>query len=73
MLTQIIEQYRGKKIELSGIKIHIILQNKLSFLTNYGIEFCVYDTIHLPTLEILWFVFGFVFILVFKNSTKKTK
>jgi D-alanyl-lipoteichoic acid acyltransferase DltB (MBOAT superfamily) len=58
-------------VGLSGIRIHTILQNKLSFLANYGVEFGIYDTVHLPALAIMWFIFGFIFILVFKNSTEK--
>ena len=55
-------------IGLSGIKIHTILQSKLSFLEGYGVEFGIYDAVKLPVLEILWFVFGFALVLLFKNS-----
>ena len=55
-------------VGLSGIKIHTILQSKLSFLSSYGIEFGPYDTIHLPALEVLWFIVAFILVLIFKNS-----
>ena len=55
-------------IGLSGIKIHTILQSKLSFLEGYGVEFGIYDAVKLPVLETLWFVFGFALVLLFKNS-----
>jgi alginate O-acetyltransferase complex protein AlgI len=58
-------------IGLGGIKIHTVLQSKLSFLENYGIEFGPYGAIKLRALEILWFVFGFILILLFKNSTEQ--
>ena len=58
-------------IGLGGIKIHTVLQSKLSFLENYGIEFGLYGAIKLRALEILWFVFGFILILLFKNSTEQ--
>jgi len=31
----------------------------------------VYDAIQLPALEILWFIFGFIIVLMFKNSIQK--
>ncbi|MBT4764884.1 MBOAT family protein, partial [bacterium] len=61
----------GGMVGLSGIKVHSVLYSKLSFLENYGIEFGVYDAIQLPALEILWFIFGFIIVLMFKNSIQK--
>jgi len=54
----------------SGIKIHSILKSKLVFLENYGIEFGTYTTIGLSALDMLWFIFGFIIILVFRNSNE---
>jgi hypothetical protein len=53
---------------LSGIKVHSVLYSKLSFLENYGVEFGVYDAIQLSALGILWFIFGFILVLFFRNS-----
>ena len=58
---------------LSGIKVHSVLYSKLSFLENYGVEFGVYDAIQLTALGILWFIFGFILVLMFKNSIQIIK
>lgn len=55
----------------SGISIHPIFESKLSFLKQYGIFFAPYDTIKLPALETLWFVFALILVLGFKNTNEK--
>jgi len=56
------------KYAACGIKVHSVLYSKLSFLENYGVEFGVYDAIQLSALGILWFIFGFILVLFFRNS-----
>jgi len=58
-------------VGMSGVQIHPILQNKLSFLATHGVIFAPYEAIQLPALDTLWFVFAFIIVLFFKNSMQK--
>jgi alginate O-acetyltransferase complex protein AlgI len=53
----------------SGIVLPSFLENKLSFLTQYGIDFGgAFFAIHGDKFTPVWFVIAFVIVLAFKNS-----
>jgi len=57
---------------LGNIVLHPMFQNKLSFLSTYGIEFGgMFANIQANKWAIVWLFIGFVLILFFKNSMEK--
>ena len=58
---------------ISGISLPIFFQSKFIFLSNYGIKFESWlSNIGGDYLTIFWLLFGFIFVLFFKNSIEKT-
>jgi D-alanyl-lipoteichoic acid acyltransferase DltB (MBOAT superfamily) len=59
-------------VGLSGITLPYMLKSRLSFLTNYGVEFGGYigninGTLYTP----IWIIIGFILVLLFKNSVEQ--
>ena len=57
---------------MSGLRLPGFLQSKLSFLTQYGVEFTAWlRNVESELNPIPWILFGFVLILAFKNSNEQ--
>jgi len=62
----------GSMFSLDNVVLPEKLSAKLSFLNNYGIEFGVWATdIKGGNWTAIWIIFGFILILLFKNSIEK--
>jgi alginate O-acetyltransferase complex protein AlgI len=62
----------GGMFDLKNIILPKMLESKLPFLNNYGIEFGVWArNINGGMLTIVWIIIGFAIILLFRNSMEK--
>jgi D-alanyl-lipoteichoic acid acyltransferase DltB (MBOAT superfamily) len=56
----------------SGVVLPTMLSNKLAFLSHYGVEFGGFvEHIRSDIYTQIWILFGFILILLFKNSMEK--
>jgi hypothetical protein len=62
----------GGMVGFGGLTLHPLFE-RFGFLHEFGVTFQPYDTITLPLAETLWFPFGFLLILLFKNSNQWAK
>jgi alginate O-acetyltransferase complex protein AlgI len=62
----------GAMFNLDNIILPDKLENKLSFLSNYGIEFGAWaGDIAGSDWTMIWLILGFILVLMFKNSIQK--
>ena len=62
----------GGMFDLKDVVLPKVLENKLLFLNNYGIEFGVWArNINGDMLTIIWIIIGFAIVLLFRNSMER--